>query len=103
MHPIRAIKEKIGSALEEIAVTAPPLVKDMVVAIGDQAQVFNEKVLEPTEQQWADEHGYTHGGTREKIVKHLTGVTKYEAGAQFLNAHIVEPMRAQPNPSTETS
>ena len=36
LHPIRTIKEKIGSAIEEIAVTAPQLVKDAVVAVGDQ-------------------------------------------------------------------
>ena len=103
LHPIRTIKEKIGSAIEEIAVTAPQLVKDAVVAAGDQAKVFNETILEPTEQQWAEEHGYTHGGRREKIVKHLMGVSKYEAGAQFLSAHIVEPMRSQPNQANQTN
>jgi hypothetical protein len=107
MHPIRTIKEKIGSAVEEIAVTVPQTVKNAVVAVSDKVSDFNEKVLEPEEQRFADEHGYTHGGTREKIVKHLTGVTKYEAGAHFLNEHLVNPMRPHddkdnPPPSTTT-
>ncbi|CAF0976033.1 unnamed protein product [Rotaria sordida] len=93
MHPIRNIKEKIGSCVEDIAVTAPQIVKDASIAVTDQVKNFNEKVLEPTEQQLADEHGYTHGGKREKIVKHLTGIGKYEAGAHFINKHVVNPMR----------
>jgi hypothetical protein len=82
MHPIRNIKEKIGSSVEEIAVTAPQIVKDVVVAISDKVKDFNEKVLEP------EEHGYTHGSTGEKILKYLTGVSKYEAGAHFINERL---------------
>ena len=93
MHPIRAIKEKIGSAVEDVAVTAPQCVKDAVVAIGDKIKDINDKVIEPEEQKLADEHGYTHGGKREKIVKHLVGVGKYESGAHFLGDHVVNPMR----------
>jgi hypothetical protein len=93
MHPIRSIKEKVGSAIEDIAVTAPKIVKDTVVPVGDKIKDVNEKVIEPTEQQLADEHGYTHGGKREKLVKHVIGVGKYEAGAHFLNKHVVNPMR----------
>ncbi|CAF0777519.1 unnamed protein product [Adineta steineri] len=93
MHPIRAIKEKIGSAVEDIAVTAPRIVKDTVVASGDKIKDFNAKVLEPEEQKLAEEHGYTHGGKREKIAKHLTGISKYEAGAHFISDHVVNPMR----------
>jgi len=93
MHPIRSIKEKVGSAIEDIAVTAPNIVKDTVVPVGDKIKDVNEKVIEPTEHQLADEHGYTHGGKREKLVKHVIGVGKYEAGAHFLNKHVVNPMR----------
>ncbi|UJR22925.1 hypothetical protein I4U23_025953 [Adineta vaga] len=93
MHPIRTVKEKIGSAFEEIAVTTPQIVKDAVVAASDKVKDFNEKVLEPEEQRFAEEHDYTHGGTREKIAKHLIGVSKYETGAKFLNDHVVDPMR----------
>jgi hypothetical protein len=93
MHPIRTIKENVGAAVEEIAVTAPQIVKDAAVTIADKMKDVNEKFLEPEEQRLADEHGYTHGGTREKVVKHLIGVGKYEAGAQFLNEHFVNPMR----------
>jgi len=101
MHPIRNIKEKIGSSVEEIAVTASKIVKDVVVAISDKVKDFNEKVLEP------EEHGYTHGGTGEKILKYLTGVSKYEAGAHFINEHFVNPMRSNHDkddslPSTPT-
>lgn len=101
MHPIRTVKEKIGSALEEIAVTAPQIVKDAVVATSDRVKDFNDKVLEPEEQRFATEHGYTHGGMREKLVKHMIGVGKYEAGAHFLGAHVVDPMR--PHPENDTS
>jgi hypothetical protein len=94
MHPIRNIKEKVGSAVEDIAITAPQLVKDVVVTIGDKVKDLNEKVLEPEEQRFAEEHGYTHGGTGEKIVKYLIGVDKYEAGAHFINEHFVNPMRS---------
>jgi hypothetical protein len=93
MHPIRAIKEKIGSAVEDVAVTAPQFVKDTVVSVGDKIKDVNDKVLEPTEQKLADDHGYTHGGKREKFVKHLMGVGKYETGAHFLNDHVVDAMR----------
>ena len=95
MHPVRAVKEKIGSALEEIAVTTPQIVKDAVVAASDKIQEYNEKVLEPEQQRFAEEHNYTHGGTRETIAKHLIGVSKYEAGAHFLNEHVVNPMRSK--------
>jgi len=103
MHPIRAIKEKVGSAVEDVAITAPKIIKDAVVAVGDKAQELNEKVLEPEQQRFADEHGYTHGGLREKAAKHLIGVGKYEAGAHFINEHVVNPMRPnheQNEPST---
>lgn len=93
MHPIRAIKEKIGSAVEDVAVTAPQVVKDAVVAVTDKIKDANDNVLEPTEQRLADEHGYTHGGKREKLVKHIIGVGKYESGAHFLSEHAVNPMR----------
>lgn len=110
MHPIRTVKEKIGSAIEEIAVTAPQIVKDVVVAGSEKVKEFNEKVIEPEEQKFADEHGYTHGGKREKIAKHLMGVDKYEAGAHFINEHVVNPMRlnhekddlSPPPPTTTT-
>jgi len=94
MHPIRNIKEKIGSAVEDIAITVPKVVKDAVVTASDKIKDVNENVLEPEEQRLADEHGYTHGGTREKIVKHATGIGKYEAGAHFLSEHFVNPMRS---------
>jgi hypothetical protein len=106
MHPIRSIKEKIGSAVEDIAITAPKIVKDVVVATSEKVKDFNEKVLEPEEQRLADEHGYTHGGTREKIVKHVTGVGKYEAGAHFVNDHVVNVMRPnhdKDDPSSSTT
>lgn len=93
MHPIRSIKEKFGSAVEDIAVTAPHIVKDAVVTVSDKIKDSNEKILEPTEQRLADEHGYTHGGKREKLVKHVMGVNKYEVGAHFLSKHMVDPMR----------
>ena len=93
MHPIRAIKEKIGSAVEDVAVTAPPLVKEAVVSVGDKVKDANDRYLEPAEQRLADEHGYTHGGKREKIVKHLIGVGKYESAAHFIGDHVVDPMR----------
>ena len=93
MHPIRTIKEKLGAAVEDVAVTAPKLVKDAVVTIGDKIKDINENVLEPTEQRLADEHGYTHGGKREKLVKHIVGVGKYESAAHFLSEHVVDPMR----------
>jgi len=93
MHPIRSVKEKVGSAIEDIAVTAPQIVKDSVVTVSDKVKDVNEKVLEPTEQRLADEHGYTHGGKREKLVKHVIGVGKYETGAHFLSKHVVNPMR----------
>jgi hypothetical protein len=94
MHPIRSIKEKVGSAVEDIAITAPQIVKDAVVSGGNKVQELNEKVLEPEQQRLAEEHGYTHGGMREKAVKHLTGIGKYEAGAHFINEHVVNPMRS---------
>ncbi len=93
MHPIQSIKNKVGSAVEDIAVTAPQIVKDTVVTVGDKIKDVNEKVVEPTEQRLADEHGYTHGGKREKLVKHVIGVGKYETGAHFLSDHVVDPMR----------
>jgi hypothetical protein len=94
MHPIRRIKEKIiGPAVEDIAVTAPQIVKDAVVTVSDKIKDVNEKVLESEEQRLADEHGYTHGGKRERLVKHVLGVSKYEAGADFLSKHMVNPMR----------
>ncbi len=93
MHPIRSIKEKIGSAIEDIAVTAPQVVKDVVVPVTDKIKDVNDNVLEPTEQRLADEHGYTHGGKRERLVKHIIGVSKYEDGAHFLSKHAVNPMR----------
>jgi hypothetical protein len=106
MHPIRSIKNKIGEAIEEIAVTAPQIVKDAVVAVGDKTKDFNDKVLEPQEQKWADERGYTHGGKREKVVKHLVGVGKYESGAHFISEHVVNPMRPdhdKKDPPTSTT
>ncbi|CAF1032766.1 unnamed protein product [Rotaria sp. Silwood1] len=106
MHPIRHVKEKIGSCVEDIAVTAPQIVKDVSIAVSDQVKNFNEKVLEPEEQQLADEHGYTHGGKREKIVKHLMGVDKYEVGARFIDKHVVHPMRTnhdKDNPPDSTA
>ncbi len=93
MNPIRSIKEKVGSAVEDIAVTAPQFVKDTVVSVGDKVKHVNEEFLEPAEQKLADEHGYTHGGKREKLVKHFIGVGKYESGAHFLGEHVVDPMR----------
>ena len=95
MHPIRAIKEKVAAAVEEMAVTAPPLVRDAVVAIGDQTREWNSKVLEPAQQRWAEEHGYTHGGMRERFVKRVSGISKYESTAHFLDEHLVEPLRQQ--------
>lgn len=93
MHPIRAIEEKIGSAVEDIAVTAPGPIKGVVVKVADKMKHVNENVLEPTEQKLADDHGYTHGGKRERVVKHVIGVSKYEHGAHFLSKHMVDPMR----------
>jgi hypothetical protein len=93
MHPIRAVKEKIGSAVEDVAVTAPKCVKKAVVAVGDKVKDVNDKYIEPEEQKLADEHGYTHGGKREKLVKHVMGVGKYESGAHFISDHVVDPMR----------
>ena len=93
MHPIRAIKEKVGSAVEDIAITAPQAVKNVVVSVGDKIKDINEKHLEPAEQRLADENGYTHGGKREKFVKHLVGVGKYETGAHFVSDHVVDAMR----------
>ena len=104
MHPIRAIEEKIGSAVEDIAVTAPGAVKDVVVKVTDKMKHVNENVLEPTEQKLADDHGYTHGGKRERIVKHVIGVSKYEHGAHFLSKHVADPMRKddeKDDPTTE--
>lgn len=95
MHPIRAIKEKMAAAVEEMAVTAPPLVRDAVVAIGDQTREWNSKILEPAEQRFAEEHGYTHGGMRERFVKRVAGINKYESAAHFLDEHFVEPIRQQ--------
>jgi hypothetical protein len=102
MHPIRTIKEKIGSAVEDVAVTAPPLVKETVVTVGDKVKHVNDRYLEPTEQRLADEHGYTHGGKREKLVKHLTGVSKYESAAHFVGDYVVDPMRKDPHGPTES-
>ena len=93
MHPIRKIKEKLGGAVEEIAVTAPSSVKHTLVAVGDKVKHVNDDVLEPTEQRLAEENGYTHGGKREKLVKHLIGVGKYESAAHFIGDHVVDPMR----------
>ncbi|CAF2610495.1 unnamed protein product [Rotaria sp. Silwood2] len=93
MHRIRNIEEKIGSYVEDMAVTALQIVKVVSVAVSNQAKNFNEKVLESEEQGLADEHGYTHGGKREKIVKHLMGVDKYEVGGHFIDRHMLNPMR----------
>lgn len=103
MHPIRAVKEKIGSAVEDIAVTAPNFVKTAVVTVGDKIKDINEKHLEPAEQKLADEHGYTHGGKREKFVKHMIGVGKYETGAHFLSDHVVDPMRKDHEKTDEST
>ena len=93
MHPIRKIKEKLAGAVEEIAETAPSVVKHTVVAVGDKVKHVNDEVLEPAEVRLAEEHGYTHGGKREKLVKHMMGVGKYEATAHFIGDHVVDPMR----------
>jgi hypothetical protein len=101
MHPIRKIKEKLGGAVEEIAVTAPSCVKHSVVAVGDKVKHVNNDVLEPTEERLAEENGYTHGGKREKLVKHLVGVAKYESAAHFIGDHVVDPMRKDQNTKDE--
>lgn len=93
MHPIRDIKERLGSALENVGTTAPQIVKDVAVAVSDKVQEFNEKVLEPEQERFAEEHGYAHGGMVEKVVKYVAGIGKYEAGAHFLNEHLINPMR----------
>lgn len=93
MHPIRKIRETLGSGVAEIAVTAPPLVKDAVIKVADKLNDVNDNVLEPAEQRLADEHGYTHGGKREGLAKHMMGVGKYESGAHFLSQYMVDPMR----------
>jgi hypothetical protein len=92
-HPIRSIKEKIGSAIEDLVITAPEVVKDTAGTVTDKINDVNNNLLEPVEQQLADEHGYTHGGKRERLVKHIIGVSKYEDGTHFLSKHAVNPTR----------
>ncbi len=92
-HPIRSIKEKIGSAIEDVAVTAPEVVKDTAGTVTDKIKDVNDNVLKPVEQQLAGEHGYTNGGKRERLVKHIIGVSKYEDGTHFLSKHAVNPTR----------
>ena len=93
MHPIRDLKERLGAALENVGTTAPQIMKDLAVAVSNKVQEFNEQVLEPEQQRFAEEHGYTHGGMVENTVKYLAGIGKYEAGAHFLNEHLINPMR----------
>lgn len=81
MHPIRNIKEKVGSGVEDIAVTASQLIKDAVVAVSDKVKEFNEKVIQSEEQRFAEDHGYAHGGRGKKILNHLAGISKYETSA----------------------
>ena len=93
MHPIRDFNERLGTALENVGTTAPQIVKDVAVTVSDKVQEFNQKVLEPEQERFAEEHGYTRGGMVEKMVKYVAGIGKYEAGAHFFNEHLINPMR----------